>query len=94
MKKKKNANELSNVFNELDKIDLTGSELDNQLIELGFDPSDLVKKVRERIGKINSVSNAAKENPTKVQMKFDPFLLAAGSKPKDKTTSKRKRKND
>lgn len=90
MKKKENVQGLSNAFNEFEKIDLTGKELDKELVELGFDPEDLVKRVREKIEKINS-KNSVSNLDQEMKEEFNPFLLAASKK---KKAPKKARKRD
>jgi hypothetical protein len=93
MGKNENANGLSNVFIEFEKIDLTGKELDSELTELGFDPKDLVRKVREKIDKIKTgLQDTGFVRESKEE--FDPFLLAAGKKRKVKDVTKRARKRN
>lgn len=89
-KNENNGQNLSNVFSEIEKVDLTGKELDEQLIEYGFNPRELVRKVRETVDKVKS-SNQNDSQPAIEE--FDPFLLAAG-KNKQKKGPRRPRKND
>lgn len=83
MKKNEKADGVSNMFNEFERIDLTGKALDDELTELGFDPKELVRKVRERIDNIKSGGTI--QGTSSQENEFDPLLLAAG---------KRKRKQD
>ncbi|HMX00890.1 MAG TPA: hypothetical protein PKL56_16090 [Cyclobacteriaceae bacterium] len=92
MKKKENAKGLSNAFNEFEKIDLTGKELDNELVELGIDPTDLVKKVREKIEKLNSTIAVSSLNQ-ETKEEFNPFLLAASKKRKEKGPKKARKRD-
>jgi len=93
MKKKENAQGLSNIFNEFEKIDLTGKALDDELTELGFDPKDLARKVRERIDKIKTGHYVVGMPQADLTKEFDPLLLAA-AKRKGKRPSKGGRKKD
>lgn len=92
MKKKENAQGLSNAFNEFEKIDSTGKELDNELVELGFDPKDLVKMIREKIEKINS-KNSSSNLDQEAKDEFNPFLLAASKKKKEKAPKKARKRD-
>lgn len=93
MKKESKAEGLSNVFNELEKADLTGLELDRQLIELGFNPAALEAKIKDRLSKINAESSV-KSLMNETSEEFDPLLLAAykGGK-KGKNLAKKMKKD-
>lgn len=97
MKKGSHAEGLSNVFNELEKIDPTGEELNRQLVECGFNPLDLESKVKERLAKIKA--GAAFVNLSNQVPDFDPLMIAAGKREKKgqslaKKISKGKNKAD
>lgn len=80
MKNKKDALALSNLFDEFEKADLTGKQLDDELITYGFDPKELARKVRERINVLKTgrtMDSFSKENR---EQEFNPFLLAAKNK--------------
>ena len=93
MKKGSQAKGLSNVFNELEKTDSTGEELDRLLIESGFSPVALEAKVKERLAKIKAGETF--ESLSNQDIKFDPLLLAAskGTKKGQSLAKKIRKKN-
>jgi hypothetical protein len=85
--KNENARALSNVFSEIEKIDLSRKELDDELTQIGFDPEYLVMKIRDRVEKL-------KANPDAIQFEgqegeFDPLMLAARKTKRPKKAKKR-----
>lgn len=94
MKKESKAEDLSNVFNELERSDLTGLELDRQLIELGFNPAALEVKIKDHLSRVNAESSV-KSLTNEVSEEFDPLLLAAnkGGKKVKNLANKLKKKD-
>lgn len=90
MKKHTNIPGLLNVFNEVGKEEFPDDQLDSELTELGYSPLALTQSVNEKISQMKSRETSTKMAPPTTK-KFDPFLVAAGGKIRNKREKLKKK---